>query len=174
MMQKLDEKILRPKSWRTGSHNRKPKKKTTTKSRSVVIVKLLERFSVVWGAKWESYLEKHGSKIAREWLEALKDAPDDIIDKAFEKARYACIWPPTIAEFMGICRELHQGVAQTKERELKLRELREDKAHWEKWLAHAVEKGTSQTLIDKIKGILEKADKDLEVHAMSRVGEKTH
>jgi hypothetical protein len=67
---------------------------------------LFERFSLIWGNKWDTIEAKHPELIADEWREALAGLSRQAIKQGLSKTRQTLTWPPTIAEFLQAC----QGV----------------------------------------------------------------
>jgi hypothetical protein len=64
---------------------------------------LFNRFSIIWGAKWEKIEEKHPELIANEWRTALAGLSRQAIQQGLSKTRQTLTWPPTIAEFLQAC-----------------------------------------------------------------------
>jgi hypothetical protein len=67
---------------------------------------LFERFSIIWGQKWDKPHDDKPEAIAEEWTDALAGLSRQAIKRGLAKARQTLTWPPTIAEFLQAC----QGV----------------------------------------------------------------
>ena len=73
---------------------------------SKTIARLFDRFSIIWGQKWDRQVEKNPELLADEWSEALAGLSHQAIKHGLTKTRQTLMWPPTIAEFLQAC----QGV----------------------------------------------------------------
>jgi hypothetical protein len=73
---------------------------------------LFERFSIIWGQKWDKYHDEKPELIANEWTDALAGKSRQTIKQGLSKARQALTWPPSIAEFLQACQgtEIDTGI----------------------------------------------------------------
>jgi hypothetical protein len=67
-------------------------------------MKLFNRFLAIWNDKWGRQFNDNESAVTKEWTEALINISDEQIKFALTEARNKFAWPPSIAEFIEICR----------------------------------------------------------------------
>jgi len=67
----------------------------------------LIRFQTIWLTKWTSQIpdEKYYQVALHQWGTALHGIDGESIAKALEYCKMNLEWPPSIAEFLGICRK---------------------------------------------------------------------
>ncbi len=71
---------------------------------------LNKRFESIWEEKWTIKVSQHGESLITEWREELALFDDNILQEAATRARGRFTWPPSIAEFSDICREIKSGI----------------------------------------------------------------
>lgn len=59
---------------------------------------------MIWGAKWDKQYNEKTELLAEQWAEALADINMPTMKEGLSKARLSLQWPPTIAEFISLCR----------------------------------------------------------------------
>lgn len=59
---------------------------------------------MIWGAKWDKQYNEKTELLAEQWAEALADLNMPTMKEGLSKARLSLQWPPSIAEFIQLCR----------------------------------------------------------------------
>ena len=98
----------------TSKTNLKMNQKTTSshsknaKQDAKRIETLFLRFSVIYGYLWQkAYPHEHMLNLAKkEWLETLHPFDNHIIKKALHHCRENCPYPPSLPQFIEICRAI--------------------------------------------------------------------
>lgn len=70
-----------------------------------------KRFESIWEDKWTIKIAQSGEGLISEWSEELAMFNSEVLQEAATKARGRFTWPPSIAEFSEICREVKKGLA---------------------------------------------------------------
>lgn len=75
--------------------------------------RLFARFSAIWGHRWTGPLQHPAAlRIARaEWAESLAGLSQAEIDAGVRKAKQDLEWPPSVAEFLTLCRDRRENAA---------------------------------------------------------------
>ena len=69
-----------------------------------LVDRLLARFGRIWPTQFADVLRASTlDDLAHEWAEGLAGLQVDEIKRGIERAREACRWPPSIAEFRALC-----------------------------------------------------------------------
>ena len=65
---------------------------------------MFTRFRIIWGEKWTKNFEDDSLQLAMaEWSQAINGIDEQIMEKAIIECKMNLEWPPSIAEFIGIC-----------------------------------------------------------------------
>lgn len=68
------------------------------------------QFRIIWGEKWTRNIDDSTLALAlHEWGDAIRELSDKQISNGIKTCRSSMIWPPSIAEFIEICKSRTTG-----------------------------------------------------------------